>query len=112
MLARVLLAATIVLIAGPSSAFQWPFSTPARHHHHRHRIERSTSPVDHSDGSTTTPFAEPKTDCRELLEAEREKGGPDSQPWKDQVCALTEGQRSNIAKCIGSVTKCDKAAIP
>jgi hypothetical protein len=89
MIARALLVAAILVSANSAQALQWPWQI-ARHHHRHHRHARAPAPV-------TTPYAEPETDCQEILEARR---AVDDMHWQDKLRLLTDGQRANIAKCL------------
>jgi hypothetical protein len=95
-----LVAALLILMAAAvaglssASAFRWIWDRPAHRHHHA----RPAPPA--SGKGQATPFAEPKTDCPEILDAQKKLDGPDSQRWKKQLGMLTDGQRANIAKCL------------
>jgi hypothetical protein len=87
MFARALLVAAILVSANSAQAFQWPWQIARHHHIHRH---------DRASGPATTPYAEPETNCRQILEARR---ALDDAHWKYETGLLTDGQRANIKKC-------------
>jgi hypothetical protein len=90
-----------------ASAFRWPWDRAVHHryyHYHHRRLWRDPGSL---SGERTTPFAEPRTDCQEILDAKRQLDRPDPKTglsdhkkWNYQLDLLTEGQRDNIAKCI------------
>jgi hypothetical protein len=82
-----------------AAALRWPWE---QQHHYRHK--RHEAPLPRSDKEDpVTPFAEPETNCPEILEAEKTLGGPEGGHWKHQLSMLTDGQRANIAKCLRDV---------
>jgi hypothetical protein len=88
MIARALLVAAILVSANSAQALQWPWQIARHPHHHRHG---------RASGPATTPYAEPETNCRQILEARR---ALDDAHWKYETDLLTDGQRANIAKCL------------
>ena len=85
----VVLVAVLMTDLAPSDAFEWPWLFHRHHHWTHHRR--------HEDA--TTPFAEPETNCQEVMEARKTL---DDRHWQQQLKFLTDGQRANVDKCIRS----------